>query len=83
VALIPWDRVADFREGEQRGRKDVETKFVRTKSDPRNEGEIKAYRWNVRIEYERYRTPRSSDELAFLLIDSLMRSLEPNIRPVS
>jgi hypothetical protein len=44
VALIPWDRVADFQDGEQRGKKDVETKFVRTKSDPRNVGQIKSYR---------------------------------------
>jgi hypothetical protein len=54
VALIPWERVQDFREGEQRGRKDVETKFVRTKNDPRNVRDIKAFRWNVYIEYERY-----------------------------
>jgi hypothetical protein len=32
----------------------VETKFVRTKNDPRNVGDIKAFRWNVYIEYERY-----------------------------
>ena len=57
VALIPWDRVPDFRDGEQRGRKDVETKFVRTKSDPRNVGQIKSFRWNVYIEYERYVLP--------------------------
>ena len=44
VALILWDRVDDFRDDEQKGRKDVETKFVRTKSDPRNVGQIKAYR---------------------------------------
>jgi hypothetical protein len=34
----------DFQDGEQRGKKDVETKFVRTKSDPRNVGQIKSYR---------------------------------------
>jgi hypothetical protein len=54
VALIPWVKVADFRDSEQKGRKDVEMKFVRTKSDPRNVGQIKAYRWNVYIEYEWY-----------------------------
>jgi hypothetical protein len=59
VALIPWDRVADFRNSEQKGRKDVETKFVRTKSDPRNVSQIKAYRWNVYIEYERYEFPKT------------------------
>ena len=38
VVLIPWNRVADFRDNEQKGRKDVETKFVRTNSDPCNVG---------------------------------------------
>jgi hypothetical protein len=37
----------------------VETKFVRTKSDPRNVGQIKAYHWNVYIEYERYEFPET------------------------
>jgi hypothetical protein len=59
VVLIPWDRVADFRDGEQKSRKDVETKFVRTKSDSYNVGQIKAYRWNVYIEYERYEFPET------------------------
>ena len=65
MALIPWDRVADFRDGEQRGKKDVETKFVRTKSDPWNVGQIKSYRWNVYIEYERYVLP---DTVLFRLV---------------
>jgi hypothetical protein len=63
VALVPWDKVVDFQDGEQRGRKDVETKFVRTKSDPQNVGQIKSYRWNVYIEYERYVFPETVSEV--------------------
>jgi hypothetical protein len=65
VALIPWERVQDFREGEQRGRKDVETKFVRTKNDPRNVRDIKAFRWNVYIEYKRYRFAKTPCPLGY------------------
>jgi hypothetical protein len=65
VALILWDKVPDFQDGEQRGKKDMETKFVRTKSNPRNMGQIKSYRWNVYIEYEWYVFPKTVYKVVF------------------
>jgi hypothetical protein len=53
IAYIPWDRVGDFVHGEQSGRKDVETSFVRDKNDPTNVGEKTRYRWNCHIDYQR------------------------------
>lgn len=53
IAYIPWDRVLDFVHGEQSGRKDVETTFIRDKNDPTNVGEKRQYRWNRHIEYQR------------------------------
>ena len=53
IAYIPWDRVMDFVNGEQSGRKDVETTFVRDKFDPTNVGDKTHYRWNCHIELQR------------------------------
>lgn len=53
VAYIAWTRVMDFKEGEERGRKDIETVFRRTKKETRNRGDIKKVRWNVLIDYWR------------------------------
>lgn len=53
VAYIPWDRVEDFVKGEESGRKDVETTFVRDKRDPTNVGEKTHFRWNRLIDLQR------------------------------
>ena len=52
IAFIPWDRVMDFVNGEQSGRKDVETTFVRDKFDPTNVSDKTHYRWNCPIELQ-------------------------------
>jgi hypothetical protein len=44
VEFILWDRVANFQEVEQRGRKYVEIKLIRTNNNLCNVGKLETYR---------------------------------------
>lgn len=46
-AYIPWNRIPDFITGEEGRRSDVDTRFVCTKREWKEEGKAKAIRWNI------------------------------------
>lgn len=50
IAYIPWKIVMNFKDGKERGKKDVETVLRHTKKNTKNKDDMKKVKWNVLID---------------------------------